>query len=162
MKAFFSKHSHSFWDQIGMTVSSICFFHCMATPVLLLTLPWLGEYFDDPIFHIFIFFMVVPIGLYAFLQGYRHHRKATVLVLGLPGLLIVGAGAFLPHAWVPGFSREAITVIGSLFLITAHAINRKACRTHKYVDKQGILHSHMHSVLPGHENCNHEHDHQEK
>ena len=162
MKALFSKHTHSFWDQIGMTVSSICFFHCMATPILLLTLPWMGEYFDDPIFHIVIFFVVVPIGFYAFMQGYRHHRQKSVLILGLPGLLIVGCGAFLPHAWVPGYRREIITVIGSLFLILAHAINRKACRTHKYIDKKGQLHSHLHSLLPGHENCQHNHDHSEK
>ena len=159
MKALFSKHTHSFWDKIGMTVSSICFFHCMATPVLLLTLPAMGEYFDDPIFHIFIFLLVVPVGLYAFLQGYRHHRKKPVLLLGLPGLLIVGFGAFIPHAWAPGFAREGITVLGSLLLIAAHSINRKACRLHKYIDPQGQVHSHIHSLVVGHENCHHDHDH---
>ncbi len=162
MKSIFGKHTHSFWDQIGMTVSSICFFHCMATPVLLLTLPWMGQYFDDPIFHIAIFFLVVPIGFYAFMQGYLHHRQKRVLILGIPGLFIVGFGAFLPHAWVPGYSREIITVIGSFFLIAAHFINRKACRAHKYTDKQGLKHSHIHSLLVGHQNCSHDHDHSEK
>lgn len=161
MKAIFSKHTHSFWDQIGMTVSSICFFHCMVTPIFLLTLPLVGEYLDSPIFHILIFLMVVPIGLYAFLQGYRHHQTKMVLILGIPGLLIVGLGAFLPASLVPGFSREIITLIGSILLITAHSINRKACRTHIYVDKHGQKHAHLHSLAPGHENCNHSHDHKE-
>ena len=145
-----------------MTVSSICFVHCMATPLVLLSLPALGEYFDDPIFHIIIFLMVVPVGLYAFLQGYRHHRQKPVLLLGIPGLLIVGFGAFLPHQYVPGFAREIITILGSLLLIAAHAINRKACRTHRYVDKDGRVHAHVHSLVAGHENCNHNHDHKDE
>jgi undecaprenyl pyrophosphate phosphatase UppP len=132
MPSFLRKHSQLFWDQVGIAVSSICFVHCLATPILLLSLPWMGEYFDDPIFHVLIFLIIVPIGLYAFIRGYQHHGHRSVLILGLPGLFIVGFGAFLPHWLVPGLGREAVTVIGSLFLISAHTVNRRACRDHQH------------------------------
>jgi hypothetical protein len=126
------RRGHSFWDKVGIYVSSVCFFHCAATPVLILTLPWLGEYFDRPWFHVLIFFLVVPIGLYAFLQGYGHHKHKIVLALGIPGLLLVGLGAFIPHEVLEVVGHETPTVLGSVLLISAHYKNRIVCCTHKH------------------------------
>lgn len=128
----FLKRSHSFWDQVGITVSSLCFLHCAITPVLLLTLPWMGEHFHSHYFHVFIFVLVLPIGLYAFFQGYGHHRKTKVLWLGIPGLLLVTTAAFLPHEISEMIGEELLTVFGSVLLIAAHYFNRRSCRIHKH------------------------------
>ena len=126
------KKNHSFWDQVGMTVSSLCFVHCVLTPIFVLTLPWLGEYFDDPLFHIFVFLLVVPIGLYAFNQGYKHHKNKWILILGIPGLLAVGLGAWVPREIQDFIGHETVTIFGSILLVSAHYINRRTCRVHKH------------------------------
>jgi hypothetical protein len=126
------KKGHSFWDQVGMTISSLCFVHCMVTPIFLLTLPWLGEYFHDPLFHLVVFFLVVPVGMYAFTQGYGHHKNKWVLIFGVPGLLAVGLGAWVPNEIQDVIGHETVTVIGSVLLITAHYINRRTCKIHKH------------------------------
>ncbi len=128
----FFKRSHSFWDQVGMMVSSLCFVHCVVTPIFILSLPWLGEYFHDPLFHIFIFLLVVPIGLYAFFQGYSHHKNKSVLALGIPGLFAVGLGAFVPERIAHQIGHESLTIVGSILLISAHYINRRVCRKHRH------------------------------
>jgi hypothetical protein len=132
------KRSHSFWDQIGMGISTICFVHCAILPFFLLGLPWVAEYLEDSSFHLVIFFLIVPIGLYAFFQGYGHHKNKWVLILGIPGLFLVSFAAFFPHGVTSvehsnhDHSSPIITIIGSVLLVSAHFINRRTCRVHKH------------------------------
>ena len=126
------KKSHSFWDQVGISISTLCFIHCVVTPVFILTLPWLGEYFDDPAFHLVIFFLVVPIGFYAFAQGYKHHKNKAVLLFGIPGLFAVGLGAWVPRTIQDFIGHETVTIAGSILLVTAHYLNRRSCKNHKH------------------------------
>lgn len=116
-----------------MTISTLCFVHCMITPVFLISLPWVGQYFHDPVFHIVIFLVVVPVGLYAFWQGHRHHKNLSVLAIGVPGLLMVGLGAFIPTEVTDIIGKETMTIVGSLFLLTAHYLNWRSCRKHSHI-----------------------------
>lgn len=117
-------------DQLGMLVSSICAIHCIATPFVVFALPFLSHSFHHPLFHIVIALLVVPMGLWAFIRGYKRHGKKHILVLGSLGLIIITSGALLPHEVIHFLGHTTITVIGSVCLIFAHWLNRKSCVCH--------------------------------
>jgi hypothetical protein len=121
------------WDKIGIFLSSLCAVHCLLTPLVILALPFLGESFEHEashVFHIVMALVVVPVAYYAFFSGYRHHHKKGVLFSGLFGASLIGLAAFLPHEWVEFYELDVMTILGSLILVTAHVINRKACQCH--------------------------------
>lgn len=122
------------WDRWGILLSSLCAIHCLITPVLLLALPVLGGYFHNPLVHIIMALFVVPVGLFAFWSGYKHHKKVSLFVMGIVGLSLVG-GAPLAHDFFHELmhdfeflSEEVMTILGSVILICAHLLNRRACQ----------------------------------
>lgn len=119
-------------DQWGLFLSGLCAIHCMAVPVLVLTLPFLAEKFESPWVHIIMALFVVPIGLFAFWSGFRHHGKSSVLWIGWSGLLLVGSAALMPALWRGFLGDDGITILGSLLLISAHLLNRRACAGHHH------------------------------
>lgn len=124
------------WDKIGLFLSTLCAIHCLATPLLVLALPVLGEVFHEEWVHILMALFVVPVGLYAFWSGYKHHRQAKVLGLGIVGLLLVGGASVMPHELhhevVEALGYDVFTIGGSVLLIVAHLLNRRACLCHKH------------------------------
>lgn len=118
------------WDRWGIVLSSLCAIHCLITPILILALPVLGGYFESELVHIIMALFVVPVGVFAFWSGYKHHKKVSLLVMGLVGVSLVG-GAPLVHDFLHDleFIREDVmTVLGSVILICAHLLNRRACQ----------------------------------
>ena len=120
------------WDRLGMWLSSLCALHCLATPLLVLALPVMGEFFEQEWVHLTMALFVVPVGLFAFWSGYKHHHQIRVFTLGIIGLLMVGGASLLPHEMVEIHEWDVVTIIGSFFLITAHILNRRACLCHKH------------------------------
>lgn len=119
-------------DKLGMSLSFLCAIHCLVTPLIMLSLPIMARYYlAQPWFHWALALFIVPIGVWAFISGYRHHGKILVLFLGLPGLLIIGIVPVFFHNYLHWFqywwSETAFMIIGSSLLISAHWINRKAC-----------------------------------
>lgn len=123
-------------DVVGMVISILCAIHCVATPFVVYSLPYLAYSFHHPLFHLGIAVLVVPVGLWAFYRGYRQHHNWLVIVLGLVGLLTVTAAAILPHQYIHLLGHTQWTLLGSAFLISAHWLNRKkihqACSCHKH------------------------------
>lgn len=111
-----------------MFLSGLCAIHCLATPLLALALPFLGEAFEQPWVHLMMAVFVVPVGLFAFVSGYRRHQQKGVFALGLMGLIFVAGASLAPHEWF-AFSggHDVITIFGSVLLLTSHFKNRKAC-----------------------------------
>lgn len=66
--------------------------------------------------------IVVPVGAYAFLSGFKHHKKIFVLALGLMGLLAISAGLFSK-----GEYEIVATILGGLLLSTGHILNLRFC-----------------------------------
>lgn len=131
-KTKWSQHTHRLWDKVGILISSICFVHCLVSPLLVFTLPTLYLSFHNPFFHIVIALLVIPVGAFAFWQGYRLHHQSIVLALGLPGLMLVTTAAILPH-WVQHlFGHITLNVFGSVLLISAHVLNRRSCACRKH------------------------------
>ena len=121
------------WDRWGILLSSLCAIHCLVTPLLLLALPVLGGYFENQLVHIVMALFVVPVGAFAFWSGYRHHKKLSLLVMGVVGLSLVG-GAPLVHDFfhVELMREDLMTILGSAILIGAHLLNRRACQCHAH------------------------------
>lgn len=120
------------WDRIGLLLSGLCAIHCLVTPLLILSLPLLAEKFASPWVHIVMALFVVPVGLFAFWSGYRHHQKNHILALGFAGLALIGSAAVGPHLWFGFLGDDLMTVIGSGLLICAHLLNRRACQCHTH------------------------------
>lgn len=120
------------WDRIGLFLSGLCAIHCVATPLLVLALPVLGNFFEQEWVHLILALLVVPVGVFAFWSGYKHHQQIKVFALGLVGLLLVGGASLVPHEWVEVQGHDMVTITGSVFLIAAHLLNRRACLWHKH------------------------------
>lgn len=119
------------WDRWGLWLSSLCAIHCLLTPLLVLALPVLGGFFEQEWVHLGMAFFVVPVGLIAFWSGYKHHRQIRVLSLGVVGLTLVGLASVLPHEMVEIQELDVVTIMGSICLIAAHIVNRRACFCHQ-------------------------------
>lgn len=120
------------WDKLGIFFSGLCALHCLVTPILVLTLPMMGEVFENQWLHLLMAAFVVPIGIFAFWSGYKHHQKKNIFALGILGLLLVGGASVAPHSWVEFFGHDIVTIFGSFFLISAHFLNRRACLCHRH------------------------------
>ena len=121
------------WDKMGMFLSTLCAIHCLVTPLLILALPMMGEVFESEWVHLSMAAVILPIGLFAFWSGFKHHRQNKVFAMGVGGLLLVCAGSVLPHEMVEFFEMDLVTIFGSLLLVTAHYLNRKACQCEVHV-----------------------------
>jgi hypothetical protein len=121
------------WDRWGILLSSLCAIHCLVTPILLLSLPVLGAYFQSQMVHVVMALFVVPVGAFAFWSGYKHHKKINLLAMGFVGLSLVG-GAPLVHDFfnVELIREDIMTIFGSAILIGAHLLNRRACQCHEH------------------------------
>ncbi len=120
------------WDKLGITLSGLCAIHCLITPFLAVAIPVLGETFEQPWVHILMAVFVVPVGLFAFYSGYNHHKKKGLTALGVAGLGMVGVGLLAPISGINLFGHDFITITGSLCLVVAHVLNRRACLCHRH------------------------------
>lgn len=125
---------NGFWDRLGISVSLACVLHCLLLPVMIVLGPVVGEFFTDPIFHLFIAVIVIPVAVFALFNGYRKHRVCNVLVLGAIGLSLIGVGLVVEHSTVrfpvasAGTLSAVAMVTAGLTLAAAHLLNLRHCR----------------------------------
>lgn len=120
------------WDKVGLALSSLCAIHCLLAPILVLSVPVLGQAFEQPWIHLLLAVFVVPVGLFAFYTGYGHHHKKGLTSLGVAGLALVCVGLLAPISGVNFLGHDVITIIGSFCLVIAHILNRRACLCHRH------------------------------
>jgi len=119
------------WDTVGVGASTLCLIHCVLTPIALAFAPVLSEFLPgDTLVHRVVIVLVVAIGLFAFIPGYRKHRRWIVFLPMLAGLWAIGLGAF-GDSFMGPWTEKCITILGSTLIITAHGLNRTFC---KYCD----------------------------
>ena len=115
------------WDRVGISASLLCVLHCLLTPLLVLSMPVVGEFLSHQMFHIIIMVIVVPVAVWALWNGYRLHKYVRVLWLGGAGIAILIASMYL------GSHNPTIEVTGmvaaGLILASAHLFNLRACKT---------------------------------
>ncbi len=111
-------------DLAGSTLAILCFAHCMLAPVLILSVPLLGDETTELAFlGVLGTFAVLVIG-----RGVLRHRQvmpAAILMLGL-GIL---ASVRLTEGADDMSFVKLIDLAGSLLVVVAHVLNHRAlCR----------------------------------
>jgi hypothetical protein len=138
-------------DRLGIWSSVLCILHCLLTPLLVLTVPFLGNFLSESWIHILIALIVFPVAVMALWRGYRLHQIKSTLYLGLVGLLFVVLA--FTSGWYSGEMHRKVEVVmmilGGTFLTFAHYFNLRFCRTH----------AHDHSHGHGHGHGSHQHHH---
>ncbi|GAB4556084.1 MAG: hypothetical protein Tsb0013_18910 [Phycisphaerales bacterium] len=139
----------SLLDALGIGLSALCMVHCLALPALLVALPQLSSVMGlDHSFHVVLAVVLPLIAGLALVQGYLRHRVPMTLVLGGLGLAFVWLALAVPgcetcthdhaghehaHAAAPAIFglplHNVVTSVGSILLISAHAMNWRACRS---------------------------------
>ena len=117
-------------DRTAIALSGLCVLHCLAMPLLLLALPFLGQLTAGH-FHLQMLIVVVPVSTIALSLGFRRHRRLSVMVAGGAGLLLLVIGGTWMHTEVGIVADRATTIAGSLLLASAHFYNSRfaRCRT---------------------------------
>lgn len=122
-------------DRLAILFSSLCVTHCLATPLLLITVPSLAgsAMLEGEAFHQFLLLIVVPVGLFALILGYSHHKQKWVVTSGILGMLILGIPVFLETTFAheQGLSHQLLgnsgevylTVLASSIIVATHFIN---------------------------------------
>jgi len=114
---------------VGQVLSALCVAHCAATPLVVASAPALASVLGG--FHPVLLVGVVGVALWAFVPGYRKHRRAQVPLLALAGVGLLAVATLAFHdelVW-----DLTLSVAGSLFMLTAHWRNRvlsRPCCTH--------------------------------
>ncbi|MCE3010797.1 MAG: MerC domain-containing protein [Proteobacteria bacterium] len=132
MKAQFNHSDSNLIDTLGMILSGLCALHCVALPVVMLSLPLMARYYlAHPLFHLVFAAVILPLGLWAFFRGYVHHRKSWILSLGMVGLVMISLLPPLLHGQIGGIKLEwnepLLMLVASVVLIFAHYKNQRAC-----------------------------------
>ncbi len=118
-------HNRTAWDMAGVSASLLCVLHCLATPLLITTLPVLAA--TEHLTHSVLSLVMLVIGLAAFIPGYRKHRKLSVSLTAALGLALLISATLLPEN--AGAILEPLLVVGGgLILISAHIRNAYWCR----------------------------------
>ena len=116
-------------DLLGICASTICMIHCLATPVLLASLPLLGfDFLESDLTHKALAFFVLAFALLAVVPAYFKHRSFPVLLGIILGLTLVLVATFCcsETAWeIPLIST------GNIIIVLTHFRNRRlslACK----------------------------------
>ena len=111
------------YDAAAMLASGLCLVHCLFLPALLFMMPALAVWITVPeSFHFWMLIIAVPISLIALYIGLRRHKNWMPIMIAMPALVSLTAGALLFH----GMDLETwLTTAGAFVLNFAHLLNRR-------------------------------------
>ncbi len=116
------------WDKIGIGLSLLCLVHCLTLPMIILSLPIMARfYLGNPIVHIGLAILILPVGLISFFKGFAHHGNWRPMALGSVGLVLISVTPMLVHVFNWTINESLMMIVGSVVLIIAHLKNRRAC-----------------------------------
>ncbi|HEY8272434.1 MAG TPA: MerC domain-containing protein [Pseudobdellovibrionaceae bacterium] len=117
-------HETKKWDRTGVLLSALCALHCLVAPFIAYSLPlWIYSIHYSP-FHLFISIFIVPVAIYSFWTGYKKHKNKMVLFLGGLGIFLLSVALIGPSNRHQLRWNDIMTIIGSIFLIAGHLLNR--------------------------------------
>lgn len=114
------KHESDWMDWIGVGLSGACLVHCLALPIFVSTLPFLGAATHNPLFHRVLAAFILPIALFAFWKGYSKHKNKFILLSGSSGASLVVIAILIDP---DGHKSLWLTVLGSFTLLLSHLRN---------------------------------------
>ena len=116
-------------DRVGIVASTVCFVHCIFTPLVLSVSPVWAHYIpSEEKFHRILAVVIAAIGGFAIIGGYRRHRRSRVLLLLGSGLSLIFGGAYWGDRLPSHPAEIAVTMVGSSLMIAAHFINHTFCK----------------------------------
>lgn len=119
----------AFLDRFAMMLSGICMIHCLVTPLLVALLPILGiALLSDREFHWLLLVLVLPASIWALASGCRRHRRFTIAVIGVTGLVILVSIGIAGHQIFGEDGERFVTSIGSATVAIAHLMNYRQLR----------------------------------
>ncbi|MCO4092089.1 MAG: MerC domain-containing protein [Sphingorhabdus sp.] len=111
------------YDAAAMLASGLCLVHCLFLPALLFMMPALAVWITVPeSFHFWMLIIAVPISLIALYIGLRRHKNWMPIMIAMPALVSLTAGALLFHGMV---LETWLTAAGAFGLTFAHLLNRR-------------------------------------
>lgn len=125
----FSRH----FDRIAIALSAICIVHCLAIPLVVAILPIAALGFGGGHFHGVMLWLVVPVSVLGFVLGYRVHRRADVVSIGVGAVALLAVAGVYGHEQWPALAEAGVSVVASLILAGAHWVNfREVRRLHRH------------------------------
>jgi hypothetical protein len=115
-------------DRVGMVASCACAVHCALMPVVFGVLPLIGlGVLADERAEWLLVGVAIVIGAASLLPSYfRHHGRATPLLVFAAGLTLVSVGKTLSEE--DAMLETLFVVPGALAVALAHFVNRRFCR----------------------------------
>ncbi len=125
-------------DNAAVALSGLCLLHCLALPMVIAALPFLGQ-FGEGHLHAQMLIAVLPVSTIAFASGFRRHRRGSVVAWGGVGVLLLIVGGTIVHGSYGIVADRLLTICGALILATAHYFNNRFSRHRKYDDEAVLI-----------------------
>lgn len=114
--------NYSKLDNWGICVSLVCFVHCAAMPILLISSTYLSAELEgihelEPP----LLLLAIIIGTLAIYGSYKTHRKILPIILMLCGFILLLAGDFFSGELEETFIR----ITGASAVMTGHVFNKR-------------------------------------
>ena len=123
-------------DRAAICFSSLCIFHCLLLPVLLVAYPiGIVVTFSDEIFHQIMVAVALPLSLASLYVGYGHHKRNQLVVLGGIGIVMLVLPLITPHELISESGETWLTVAGAVILCMAHVVNFRLCTAEQACEK---------------------------
>ena len=123
-------------DRAAICFSSLCIFHCLLLPVLLVAYPiGIVITFSDEIFHQIMVSVALPLSLASLYVGYGHHKHNQLVVLGGIGIVMLVLPLITPHELISESGETWLTVAGAVILCMTHVVNFRLCAIEQACEK---------------------------
>ena len=118
-------------DKIGLFLSGVCLLHCLITPIVVTLIPILSLSLsiEHIMFHTIMLWLVVPTSCIALFLGCRKHKKASIVIIGAAGMLVLISVALFGHDLYGHDNEKVVTTIGGLIIAFSHYLNYRACQS---------------------------------
>lgn len=125
------KHSHLL-HKTGLWLSILCTIHCLAMPILLTAMPFLGDNFiNESTEHLLIGLSFV-IALFLLSKDFQIHQNKTPFVLLITSMIFNCIGLFV----VDRSNETVFVVFGASLMSAAYIYNwwlhKKVCHSHSH------------------------------
>lgn len=119
-------------DKMAIGISVLCTLHCLVLPILLVALPPVSGLMalSDEVFHQWLLFAVLPISFFAIFAGFAHHRRMSVSMITVSGIILLISAVTIGHDVLGETGEVVLTVIGSLLVAIGHFQNLRLRNVH--------------------------------
>ncbi len=116
-------------DKLAIMLSIACVAHCFLTPSFaILAYGFFPFALDNEFIHALILLVAFPISSFALFKGYTLHKTIVAVPIAFFGLGCLIVAVILGEAILSEAGEKGLTVLGSMFVVTAHYKNYRFCK----------------------------------